>query len=483
MKISSKLMIIVALTFFEISLTLISVFEITKGAKFHQLNSLHLKYSAELTNVVVNIDWGEPLDIPLLQTSINNVRQQAVECIEEVNLFNKFIMSQIGTYHAVTICEKDVEDANLVLHALDKFIVGAIEREVLLDELIAYVQIANTNSALFEKPITETVTFVVSTMVPLVVIISVFNMLFISYISRTISGSIHSLIKLLSSKDGRENIDGEIHRSVSGELKLLLEVSKERLTQELLVSGMNKKLETLVEWRTQSLTRANEELAQFAYRASHDLKAPLTSTKRLASFIAEDIEDGNLDMAQQDAQQIVQQMAKLENLVESILALTEADEAEQQVEKIDFTAILAEVKERTDALLQMHHCRFESSVRVRSPVFLQPVRVMQILENLVTNAIKYSDSEKKSSFVRVIVYQGNQDCIIEVEDNGLGIPENRKKEVFQMFKRFHPQVSSGSGLGMAIIKKHVDHLGGRIDMSTSPKGSLFTIKLPQGGQA
>lgn len=473
-------MVIVVLTCFEISITLFSVFEITKGAKFHQLNSLHLKYSAVLSEELFELESGSLLNIPLLRTHINNIKQQPVECLAEVNMLNKMIMKQIGTYHAVEICEKDIQDADNALAALDLFLIKKIERNDLLNALKLYWRAIHDNSTLFEKPITDTVSFVVSTMVPLVVFISFFNILFISYISRNITGSINSLIKLLKLENNQEDLDIETNDKVSGELKILLQVAKERLTNEFLISEVNTKLEELVKQRTKSLTRANEELAQFAYRASHDLKSPLSSTKGLARFIVEDIDDGHLDDARQDAQKIVQQMIKLEELVTGILSLTEVDSTDQQSVEIDFTTILSDIKDRSDSLLKINQCAFEININMTTPIHFQSARIIQVLENLITNAIKYGDPQKQFAFVRTTIYQQDEHCIIEVEDNGLGIPVNRKGEIFQMFKRFHPQVSFGSGLGMAIIKKHVDYLGGQIEMDTSEKGSIFKLTLPQG---
>jgi signal transduction histidine kinase len=105
----------------------------------------------------------------------------------------------------------------------------------------------------------------------------------------------------------------------------------------------------------------------------------------------------------------------------------------------------------------------------------EKVRIVQILENLVSNAIKYSYQNHEQSFVKISVVEETNSYVIQVGDNGLGIPKSRQGEVFQMFKRFHPNVSFGSGLGMAIVKKHVDYMGGTIEMKSSGTGTIFTI--------
>lgn len=479
MKISSKLLIIVILTCFEISLTLWSVFEIAKAAKFHQLNFLHLKYNAEFSNQVNSLEKAKTVDVVKLKNAINNIKQQPTDCLNQVNLFNRFIMRQIGTAYALVICEEDIQDANKALASLDKFVRGEINQESLVIALNVYSLAFQKHSTLFEEPIAQTVSFIMRSIVPLVVFISLFNILFITLMSRNIKGSINGVIKLLSKTSNKDSLEADINKNVSGELKTLLEVAKKRVTDELMVKEINQKLEALVEKRTSSLTRANEELAQFAYRASHDLKAPLTSTKLLARFIKQDIQQGNLQNAADDAEKISSQMAKLEELVIGILALTEADSVEQGIIEIDFTSILSDIRTTASGLLTDSGCVFEQEISIDKPMLGEKFRLIQVIENLVTNAIKYHDPRKEAPFVKTSIYEKEESYTITVQDNGLGIPENRQGEVFQMFKRFHPTISFGSGLGMAIVKKHVDYMLGTIEMSTSDLGTTFTIVFPK----
>lgn len=108
------------------------------------------------------------------------------------------------------------------------------------------------------------------------------------------------------------------------------------------------------------------------------------------------------------------------------------------------------------------------------------MRITQILENLISNAWKYRDESKETTpYVKVSAIELHDAFQLSVEDNGLGIPNDRKDETFQMFKRFHPKVSSGSGLGLAIVKKHVDILKGTIVVDSSPRGTSFMITLPK----
>ena len=103
-------MLIVILTAAEVSITVYSAFEIAKGAKFHQLNFLHLKYTHQLTKSVKKIENDLPIDINTIESDILLIRQQPIDCIEEINPLNYAVMKFINTEKTLTICEKDIEN-------------------------------------------------------------------------------------------------------------------------------------------------------------------------------------------------------------------------------------------------------------------------------------------------------------------------------------------------------------------------------------
>ncbi|MBV1860501.1 MAG: hypothetical protein KUG77_18960, partial [Nannocystaceae bacterium] len=178
MRIGQNLLLIVALTVTEVSLTVGAAFQISKGATFHRLNVLHLKYNSELRDALQDV----PAEIPTerFRSTVMKVREQPVACLELVNGLDRVIMAQIGTDHAIALCQKDRADADAVLEALDAFERGEIGREALVSALDAGYQSFRENSSGFEEPIARTVDFTVRTMIPLVLLISLFNIFFIS---------------------------------------------------------------------------------------------------------------------------------------------------------------------------------------------------------------------------------------------------------------------------------------------------------------
>lgn len=226
-----------------------------------------------------------------------------------------------------------------------------------------------------------------------------------------------------------------------------------------------------------SLQKANDELVQFSYRASHDLKGPLSTVKGLAEFIVLDIEDGELDEAKDNGRQIQKMMHNLEETVISILALTRADLKEEQTSTVDLSKMLAEICDGLAFQVSASDIAIRVDLQVAS-LRLEAARLRQILENLISNAIKYRSNERDQSFIQVHSRLTNGAVEISVEDNGLGIPAGARDKVFEMFSRFHTEFE-GSGLGLAIVRKHVDALGGSISVDATAHGTIFRLRLPQ----
>lgn len=481
MNISRKLMVIVMLTVVEVSVTVFSAFEIAKGARFHQLNFLHLKYINQLTKSVRNINDQAPIDIDRIERDILAIKQQPIDCLQEINIINEVVMDIIDTHQAVSICERDLQVADQALLSLEHYRQNGIGRGQFLHDIKDALYEFNLHSEEFEEPIRKTVSFILLTLIPLVLLISLFNIILISYLSRTISSSIRNLTILLSSKSKEGiNLDADLEKNTTSELKALIIAARLRIKDDLLNLENNLELQEIVNTQTASLQQANDELAQFAYRASHDLKSPLSGAKSLAKFVIKDIDAGETEEARNNAMIICQQMEKLENLVVDILQLAKADIGNEDVKQIDFEQLIVDMKERLAWLMRDNPCALEADISLSRSIVSEKARFAQIIENMVSNGLKYHDENESMPYVRCAIFEGDDELIIVVEDNGLGIPEKHQSEVFDMFKRFHVDKTAGSGLGMALVKKHVEYLQGNIALESSAQGTTFTITIPLG---
>lgn len=475
MNISKKLLLIVVLTCLEVSITVFSAFEIAKGAQLHQLNFLHLKYINQLDKAVDKILPNTQINLAAIEANILAIRQQPMNCLKAANALNKLVMNIIDTRHALTLCKQDVKRANTTLQSVNDYKNDKINRAEFLFILNHALDEFNDNSEQFEEPITKTVSFIFVTFIPLVIVISLFNVIYISYLSRTISSSIRNLTTLLSSKSNKTDLEDNFSKSTPDELKELISAAKKRIENDLLNIESSKELKAIVSSQTDSLQLANDELAQFAYRASHDLKAPLSAVKSLSRFIVKDIESNDTAEAINNAKTITKQMEKLESLVVDILQLAKADIGNEETSPINFEQLIVDVKERLYWLMQDIPCQLETHINLEVEIISDKVRFTQIIENLVSNGLKYYDKNKPSPLVKLDISNNENRIIIVVSDNGIGIPKPFQAQVYGMFKRFNPELCSGSGLGLSIVKKHVEYFKGEITFQSSEQGTIFKI--------
>ena len=479
MKISKKLMIIVLLTFIEVSVTILAAFEMSKGSGFHQLNILHLKYNAEFSDQIYAIENGAVPNVNSLRTVISNVRQQPVDCLNDVNALEKVVMTQIGTYYALDICVDDLAAADLVLAKLDDYEMGLLDKIEILTELKTAGDVFRESSTMFEKPIAETVSFIFKSTIPLIVFISFFNILFISYLSRSISKSISGVTDLLKTKSGAHDFNNDTDNGVPGEIKQLLAAARSAIKEETMQKEINQKLDRLVQEKTDSLLIANEELTQFSYRASHDLKSPLVAISRLADCILEDIADGDTAEAAESVKKIQDRSKRLAALISDIMDLSRADLADEENQVIDVPVLLAELRSSVSDSVGGHRVEVICDDKTQRELVSQRVRLKQVLYNLVTNGIKYADKKSENSYVSVIFSTEDNRCCLEVSDNGVGIPEEFQEKIFQRFQRFHPDLAAGSGLGLSIVKSNIDKLDATVEFSSSPNGTNYSIYFPE----
>ncbi|MEO1060215.1 MAG: PAS domain-containing sensor histidine kinase [Actinomycetota bacterium] len=229
--------------------------------------------------------------------------------------------------------------------------------------------------------------------------------------------------------------------------------------------------------QTEQLRRLHDDLNQFAYSASHDLKAPLATIDGIAGCILDDLGDGDLSRAHEDVEEIRRLVRRQGELVEGIL-----DFARDEHREITATAVV--VSELLDQLgrdlaAQLDTQQVELRPEVDDGLVIRTDRrgLRQILGNLVANGAKFADPAADERYVAVSAREQGGTVTISVTDNGRGIPAEAHDDVFKMFQRFHHD-TEGSGLGLAMVKRQVTRLGGDIDFVSSPAGTRFSISLP-----
>ncbi|MGF1481974.1 MAG: PAS domain S-box protein [Cyanophyceae cyanobacterium] len=261
-----------------------------------------------------------------------------------------------------------------------------------------------------------------------------------------------------------------IAAEVSNQVAIALQQA--RLYQK--VQRTNAELEQRVAERTQQLQEINQELEAFSYSVSHDLRAPLRALQGFATALLEDYGDCLDSLGQDYAQRLISSANNMEQLIQDLLAYSRLSRAEIQFRSVSIAAAIAAVCEQipTDP----------AQVTVEAPlaeVQANPAILTQVVSNLLTNALKFVAPGVQPQ-VRIWSETQGEWVRLFVQDNGIGISEQHTARIFKVFERLHSQEAyPGTGIGLAIVRKGVERLGGRVGLeSTVGRGSCFWIELP-----
>jgi light-regulated signal transduction histidine kinase (bacteriophytochrome) len=225
-----------------------------------------------------------------------------------------------------------------------------------------------------------------------------------------------------------------------------------------------------------ALEAANQELSEYAYVASHDLKAPLRAIHNYADFLSEDLEatlDGDQKAYLDGLYQAVHQG---EELVEALLEFSRAGRWSDATEIIDTEAFLQELIASLDLSPDV-----EVVMGYDWPTIdAEPTLLRQVFHNLIRNAIKFNHSPRKRVEIGWLP-AGNEPYAMFVRDNGIGIESRHHEQIFGAFQRLHTHKEyKGAGVGLAICKKIVERHGGRIWLESEVgKGSTFYFTIPE----
>ncbi|TCQ10532.1 PAS domain S-box-containing protein [Rhizobium sp. PP-F2F-G36] len=263
-----------------------------------------------------------------------------------------------------------------------------------------------------------------------------------------------------------------------------LSVARIELDRTVLYSGIIRDISQRKQ-HEQEILDVNTELEEFAWRTSHDLRAPIASSIGLTAIMRDMIG------LQAPTTQLVpvigrleRGLQKLDGLIENIIQLKRSRLLDEATTSVPLASTVQETIERLRFIDPGRQVSLAVDIPETLVIQTKPARLRMILDNLISNAIKYADPDEEAR--RVIVdaaLTGEGWLELRVSDNGLGLGQGDESGLFQMFKRFHPSRSDGSGLGLYIVKTTVEHLGGTVAYVRLDKGSRFVIRLPQRNDA
>jgi PAS domain S-box-containing protein len=227
--------------------------------------------------------------------------------------------------------------------------------------------------------------------------------------------------------------------------------------------------------RNEELIKINSELDRFVYSASHDLRAPISSLLGL-------IEVARLEKNPETIGQLLEMQKKsllrMDRFIRDIVDHSRNTRLSVECENINFERMVHATFEQLQFMENVNQIRKVISIRQDGPFYTSSTRIDILLNNLISNAIKYADLRKEDPFLEVTVVSSEKQTLLTVRDNGEGIPSEAQPKIFDMFYRASGR-GSGSGLGLYIVKEAIHKLEGEIQVASEyGKGTQFTVKLP-----
>ncbi len=243
------------------------------------------------------------------------------------------------------------------------------------------------------------------------------------------------------------------------------------------VWGINVVVEEITDRKRneEALRRANAELQQFAYVASHDLRAPLRAVSNLASWLEDDLRARLTGESAHHLHLLRERVQRMDALIQDLLTYSRAGGRSQRVERVDSGQLVREV-------LKMQAVPNDFQIRIAEAMprlVTDRIKLQQVFANLIGNAIKHHD--RPDGHVWVSARQSGEQCEFSVADDGPGIPPEFHERVFRMFQRAPTaEEREGTGIGLAVVRKLVEGVGGHIALDSTPgQGSTFRFTWPK----
>lgn len=237
--------------------------------------------------------------------------------------------------------------------------------------------------------------------------------------------------------------------------------------------GQQKKLEY-------ELLQSNEELEQFAYVASHDLKEPLRTLQTYTSYLISDLASGKAERVEQDKEFIDSASKRMTSLIDDLLKFSRVGHSEVYLTQCDLNELVSNVIQ--DLNVKINETQAVMNVANDLPTIeTDPDQLRLALQNLIQNALKFTKDDTPPVITIEVDFTPDGKHLLHIKDNGIGIEKAHQQQIFGLFKKLHNASRyNGTGLGLAIVKKIVVRLGGEIYLqSTVNEGSTFTIELPK----
>ncbi|WP_026905027.1 hybrid sensor histidine kinase/response regulator [Pedobacter glucosidilyticus] len=227
--------------------------------------------------------------------------------------------------------------------------------------------------------------------------------------------------------------------------------------------------------KNQELHKAYSELDKFAYSVSHDIRGPLVG---IAGGINLALNTHNLDEVKEILKMMNKSVQKLDDFILSMHDYYSLERGELKITDIDFRDLIKEMEDVYEIYAKTLSIAFKIHLQQEESFWSDRVSIFLIINNLLSNAFKYQILEKEDKFVSLNIVVEKGIATIIVADNGSGIDEKYKNQIFDLFFRAHIK-EAGSGFGLFNVKSALLKLNGQVEVDSElNQGTTFTIKIP-----
>jgi PAS domain S-box-containing protein len=238
-------------------------------------------------------------------------------------------------------------------------------------------------------------------------------------------------------------------------------------------------LEQRVAERTDKLVEVNRSLESLSYSIAHDLRSPLRAIRGMTEILIEDHPTRFDANGQKVAKDIINAVQRMDMLINDLMTFGRLAHDELQLQPVRVSSVVQTVLRNLQTEGAAAGAQFEIAPELPT-VMANQTTLVQVLANLVGNALKFTESTRPAK-VRIYATVGdNSDPRIVVEDNGIGIKPEFLERIYRIFERLHAgSTYPGTGIGLAIVQKGVERMGGKTGVESEPgKGSRFWVQLP-----
>jgi PAS domain S-box-containing protein len=244
------------------------------------------------------------------------------------------------------------------------------------------------------------------------------------------------------------------------------------------LSSRARQLNAMVEKRTAELRETVQQLETFSYSIVHDMRAPLRSVRSFAKILQDEYREKLDEVGQSYLARIMASASRMDSLITDVLKYSQLASNQMSFSRVDLDRLVTEIVEQYPQFQEA-----AAAIHIKHP--LPEARgntalLTQVVSNLIGNALKFVPRDRTPHVT--VGGEGNGGTVrLWVEDNGIGIPPGQREKIFGLFQRLHhPEQYPGTGVGLAIVKKAVERMHGKVGVESEPgRGSRFWVELPK----